>query len=212
MIRKIKDQVKQFGEKAVLQKFLRHLVRPFYKQYSQIVLAMPAHEHCDINECVKRMSSTELNYWSERKLIREDDLQRFSKFLNESCNGFYIEENGELAAWGFVQTKGQYQYGRYFMEMPLKVHILKNLFVKSEYRGKSYGKLINNARVNDIPADCIPVSLVIPENRYALRNLKQIGFEEFLVVKHVTWFSKFERRKITITQPGEIATILLGGF
>lgn len=132
MIEKAKDQIKQFGIKAVSRKFLWYLIRPFFKQYTQVVLAIPAHKHCDINARVKRMSSAELNYWSERKLIGEDDLQRFDKFLNESCNGYYIEENGELVAWGFVQTKGPYQYGRYFLEIPPQVHILKNLFVKSD--------------------------------------------------------------------------------
>ena len=60
--------------------------------------------------------------------------------INNYCNGYYIEINNDIAAIGFVQTKGIYKYGNYFYKLPKNVHLLKNLFVKPKYRGMSLGK------------------------------------------------------------------------
>lgn len=212
MLRKVKDHFKQFGSKALLTKFISYLVRPFFTQNSLIILAKQKHEHCEINATVKRMSPLNINHWLKESMIGTENLFHFRKFLEENSKGYYIEQNDELIAWGFVQTGGSYRYGKYLYEIPNGVHVLKNLFVKSTARGRSYGKLINEARINDIPEYCLPVGFVIPENKYALRNLKILGFEEFLLVKHVVWFNTWKRRDISIIQHSEISNILLEGF
>ena len=55
--------------------------------------------------------------------------------INNYRNGYYIEINNDIAAIGFVQTKGIYKYGNYFYKLPKNVHLLKNLFVKPQIQG-----------------------------------------------------------------------------
>ncbi|MFB0925839.1 MAG: GNAT family N-acetyltransferase, partial [Vicingaceae bacterium] len=126
--------------------------------------------------------------------------------------GYYIEINNELAAWGFVQTKGTYKYGSYFYDLPESVHMLKNLYVKPNYRGMSLGKKINEARINAIPEGCIPCVFVIPENKYAIRNLKLYGFQEQLKISHTSWFKKYTYTRLQLIHDTKLNKIIIKGF
>ena len=90
--------------------------------------------------------------------------------------------------------------------------MLKNLYVKPKYRGRSLGKLINEARINNIPESYIPCVFVLPENRYAIRNLKMYAFEECLKVSHITWFKTIKKTKIKKLKNNKTAQLLLNGF
>jgi GNAT superfamily N-acetyltransferase len=214
LIYKVTDRIKLFGVSGSLKRTFLFTFKPVFKRYSNIILVVPNHKSREYiyNDLVQEIHIKNVNQWITKKIISDEEAIRFKLFLNNNCRGYYIEENNDLAAWGFVQTQGKYWYGQYCYNIPEGVHILKNLFVKPEYRGRSYGKLINEARINSIPSNYFPVGFVIPENRYALRNLKIFGFEEYLAVKHTSWFKRWDKMSIKIIQAGAISDKLSVGF
>lgn len=210
---KINIFFKQYGFKNGLKRLSLKFLSSFLIVKEDIILAQTTRIKSNSNSRIEQMELANINSWLNDNIISIDEHKKFNYFLNKKCNGYYITDNNKLVAWGFVDSSGKYEYGgKYFYTIPPKVHILRNLFVKPEFRGKSFGKWINEARINNIPDGCIPVAFVIPENRYALRNLKMFGFEEILFVQHYCWFNKWERRKIKIIKEGKIADILLIGF
>ena len=92
------------------------------------------------------------------------------------------------------------------------MHILKNLFVRPKFRGMSLGKHINKARINSIPDGYIPCGFVVPENRFAIRNLKMFGFEEYLTISNITLFKTFEKAKIKTLKNDEMTKLIISGF
>ena len=90
--------------------------------------------------------------------------------------------------------------------------MLKNLFVKPNYRGLSLGKKINEARINAIPKGCIPCGFVIPENKYAIRNLKLYGFQEQLKISHTSWFKKYTYTRLQLIHDTKLNEIVIKGF
>lgn len=206
------NRLKQFGLASNLRAIPLYLLKPVLKINSNIVFAITIHKRSDLNTQVRHITYKQLDQFTLSNNLPQKELSRFKSFLDNDCKGYYIEDMGELAAWGFVQTTGKYQYAQYFYEIPKGCHVLKNLYVKPEFRGKSYGKLINEARINDIPTNYTPVGFVIPENRYAIRNLKIYGFEEYLIVRHISWFNRWQIRKIKILRKGEMSELLMEGF
>ncbi|HQG78345.1 MAG TPA: GNAT family N-acetyltransferase [Bacteroidales bacterium] len=206
--------IKQYGLKSSLKRAFLRILNPIIAVKVDIVLAISSHKtNSNLNKEVKVINMSNLQYWRNNRMINEKTAHRFESFLSNNCIGYYIEENHVLCAWGFIQIRGEYQYGSSnIYEIPKDSCVLKNLFVKPEFRGKNYGKLINQARLNAVPDNCLPIVFVIPENRFALRNLKILGFEEYLLVKHFLWFKHWCRRKIKILRPGEISDKLIEGF
>lgn len=205
--------LKQYGLKSSVRRFFFKVISYFLVIKEDIILAQSKRKPISVDSRVKALHMSHIDNWLQSKSITKDEANKFKYFLNKKCKGYFIEDNSIIAAWGFVDSIGKYEYGgKYLFKIPHQVHILRNLYVKPEYRGKSYGKIINEARINDIPANCTPVGFVIPENRYAIRNLKIYGFEEYLMVRHISWFNRWEKRKIKILRHGEIAELLMEGF
>jgi len=211
-MKKISLLIRQYGLLAVFKKFASRFISPFVRRTTFIVLAINHDIRQRVKGEVKRMTYDDIYGWEANGIIDHPAASLFNGFLKDGCKGYYLKENDDLAAWGFVQTYGSYKYGNYYYQMPEKIHNLKNLYVKPEHRGKSFGKMINEARINDIPANCTPVVFVIPENRYALRNLKIYGFEEYLMVQHISCFNRWQKRKIKILRHGEMSELLMEGF
>lgn len=209
---KLLDLYKQYGIKSLIVRTFNKLVRPVYKVTEVIVFFIPNHRKKEIDNSVKIMTSDKVNNWLKYNFIDESEAEKFLKFLNSECIGYYIEVENELAAWGFVQINGNYQYEKYEYKLPCRVHMLKNLFVKSKFRGMSFGKLINEARINGMPDSYIPCGFVIPENKYAIRNLKKYGFQEIYMISHTCWFKKYTKTRFEILQNNKLNDILIKGF
>ncbi|MBD1423804.1 hypothetical protein [Sphingobacterium chuzhouense] len=210
---KIVDHVKQFGLLQTLKSGIKKLVGFVYRSQKYIILALPKRDKAiDNHEDVKRFNEDDLQKWKANGDITSKEFTVFKKFLESNTKGYYIERNQKLAAWGFTQTNGTYTYSDYEYLLPNGVHILKNLFVKSEYRGESLGKIINQVRIAEIPLGHLAIVFVIRENRYAIRNLKMYGFEEALLVRHATWFGKWSNRKIKLIRKREVTDMIMLGF
>lgn len=208
----LRERIQLYGTTTTAKIAVKTLFRPFVKISEFEVLIIENHRCNEDKKVVKSMTLDKLNYWKDRGEIDTLEYDRFYQFINTDCSGYYIEVNGNLAAWGFVQNKGTYKYGTYFFDLPKDVYILKNLFVKSNYRGISLGKELNNARINDIPDGCIPCVFVLPENRYALRNLELYGFKKTLKIRHISVFKYVIKSKIDMFNTGEINCMLVKGF
>lgn len=212
IINKLYNFLKQFGLTQLLKRLCLKLISPVLSVRSELVLTIINHKHKEnINE-VKLMSVKKTNFWLKNRYISIEYFNKFNKFLENNSIGYYIEIDNELAAWGFVQTTGTYQYGQYFYEIPESIQILKNLYVMPNYRGMSLGKKINEVRINEMPDGCIPCVFVIPENKYAIRNLKMFGFEETLTVDHYNWFRSLTRTKIKVLKKNKLSDFLISGF
>jgi len=212
IIDKLHNFIKQFGLIQFIKRFFLKLISPVLSVKSDIVLCIINHKQKkNINE-VKLISENKINLWLENRSISIEYFNNFNKLLGNNCIGYYIEINNELAAWGFVQTKGTYKYGSYFYDLPESVHMLKNLYVKPNYRGMSLGKKINEARINAIPEGCIPCVFVIPENKYAIRNLKLYGFQEQLKISHTSWFKKYTYTRLQLIHDTKLNKIIIKGF
>lgn len=208
----LRDRIKQFGYLSTMKTMLTYFFWSILKTNSYVVLVIDNHKKKVIENSVKIMTREKINNWLRDDYINDSEAKKFMKFLTSECIGYYIEVEKELAAWGFVQTTGTYQYGQYFYEIPESVHMLKNLYVKPNFRGMSLGKKINEARVKAIPDGCIPCVFVIPENKYAIRNLKLYGFQEQLKISHTTWFKKYTYTRLDLINDNKLNEIIIKGF
>ena len=208
----LRDRIRQFGYLSTLKTVFKTLLRPIFKISEFKILIIKNHKCTAVNGFVGLITSEKLNQWNEKNEIDGVEYERFSKFIKSNCIGYYIEIENELAAWGFVQTKGTYKYGSYFYNLPESVHMLKNLYVRPNFRGMSLGKKINEARINAIPEGCIPCGFVIPENKYAIRNLKLYGFQEQLKISHISWFKKYTYTRLQLIQDNKLNEIIIKGF
>tara|TARA_B100000780_G_C21049131_1_gene421238 strand:+ start:88 stop:729 length:642 start_codon:yes stop_codon:yes gene_type:complete len=209
---KLLDLYKQFGVKGIIERVFNKLISPIYKSTEVIVLFISKERESETDSSVKLMTNEKVTEWLRNNYINDSEAKKFINFLASECIGYYIEINNELAAWGFVQTKGTYKYGSYFYDLPESVYMLKNLFVKPNYRGLSLGKKINEARINAIPKGCIPCVFVIPENKYAIRNLKLYGFQEQLKISHTSWFKKYTYTRLQLIHDTKLNEIVIKGF
>lgn len=210
---KLLDLYKQYGVRYIFLRIFRVIVAPIYKITKVIVYLIPDHKSRNIDDRVKIMDKDKIDFWLKEKFISESEARKFSFFLANNCIGYYIEEGRELAAWGFVLTNGEYKYGEYLYELPENAHMLRNLYVRPKFRGLSLGKLINEARIGGVPDGDIPCGFVIPENRYAIRNLMMYGFVKSHTIVHRKWFSRYVRTSIKVVrEESAITTKLIEGI
>lgn len=198
---KLKNRVKQYGFFHIVKKHLfLKLVSPFYKLVkSNLVLVIPNHQEFDLNTTkVLDVNKNDLESYLFEGIFDKDFYKFCAKFIDTGSRCYLIIEKKQLAAWGFVQNEGVYNFGNKTYRIPKNVEILKNLYVKPEFRGKSFGKLINRVRINSIAENKIPCVFVIPENRYAIRNLEMFGFQKLLKVSYVMWFKIIESKKLRV--------------
>ncbi|CAK7008375.1 MAG: hypothetical protein VB079_02000 [Petrimonas sp.] len=203
---------KQYGIYKGLIRILYAILRPIFKKKENIVLAIQNHQPKDFDSRVRELTSDSVQSLFDSNIINLQKKESIQSILKNHSKGYYILENELLVASAFVQMSGKYKCGTYYYNIPSFTCVLKNLYVEAPFRGKSYGKYLNKARINNIPIEYLPVAFVIPDNRYALRNLKIFGFEEILYVKHITWFSKWTKMKLKILKAGKLADHLVTGF
>lgn len=198
---KLKNRVKQYGFYQIIKKHLfLKLVSPVYKLVkSNLVLVIPNHQEFDVNTTkVIDVNKNDLESYLIEEIFDKDFYKFCAKFIDTGSRCYLIIEKKQLAAWGFVQYEGAYNFGRKTFNIPKNVEVLKNLYVNPEFRGKSFGKLINQVRINSIPENKIPCVFVIPENRYAIRNLEMFGFQKLLKVSYVMWFKIKQAKKLKV--------------
>jgi GNAT superfamily N-acetyltransferase len=132
-------------------------------------------------------------------------------FASSGCRGFLAERAGRIAGYGWIQFTGEYEFGHGGkLSLPENAAVLRNLFVKAEFREQGIGKKLNAARLAAIPAGWLPIVFIIPENRYAITNWARYGFAPVLLVKRIIWLRKPRRTRCFRLSHDRIADDLMG--
>jgi ribosomal protein S18 acetylase RimI-like enzyme len=193
------NKIRQFGYRATITRLLRAVIRPVVRIRDDIILALPGkRNNTEYIAEILPLSMKVAEDLIKSKRISNGEVNKFNNLLSSGSSGFYADINGNVAGYAFLQRNGNYKFGsggRFVI--PNNMVILKNLYVFPEYRGKSLAKELMKARLAAIPENIIPVVFVAPDNRYTIRNLKSLGFCEFISVRVVTFFGKWTKHRIT---------------
>ena len=195
---KLINKYKQYGTIVTINRIIKAVIRPVFWVDKNIVMAIKYHKpYQEQNKYILKITKNIIDEYSSNGKLSKNEANNINNYILEGCKGFIALYDREIAGYAFVQTHGIYTFGYSgSLKIPEKVAILRNLFVFEKFRGKSIGKILNIERINSIPEGYTPVGFVIPENRYAIRNLKYCGFEELMIVKITTIFYKWSRLKI----------------
>ncbi len=211
--------MRQFGYKASIDRSIKALLRPIIRIEKFIVLAIIQHKPVvySIDSEITFLTKDVAQKAYAANQLNVHHFKVVRKHLQEDCQGFAAFNDNKLTGYAFIQQSGVYNYGqRGKFNIPENVMVLKNLFVMPEYRGQSIGKKLNEARINFIPKGYIPVGFVVRDNKYALRNLKQLGFKTLLDITSITFLKKRIKHKTYIytsnTKTKELINILLAGI
>ena len=197
--RNIFDRVRQYGFRTAIFQAFRALVRRIYRVDRDIVFIIPGFAGRQFDDPLIRPITRE----RIEKACRDGDLspagvRLLGGFLDEGSQGVHAEIDGRLAGYAWVQDRGEYHFGRAGkMTIPPVYVFVKNLFVASQFRGRKLGQKLNAARLALIPADRVPVVFIIPDNRYAIRNWEEYGFQRVLEVRQSRWLGGRWQTRIT---------------
>jgi GNAT superfamily N-acetyltransferase len=214
-IEKLLNRFHQFGFLPSCVQMARAIARPMRQVNHYLILAVTDHQPDVLSKYseVFEMKTEDVMAASKREDLDERQRKLLLRFLEDGCCGFALMAKDRLAGYAFVQPAGTYIFGgsgRF--QVPEKMMMLKNLFVFPDFRGHALGKKLNQARLASIPAEHTPIVFVIPENRFAIRNLKMYGFEEIMIVTRKSWFKKWTIHSIRILNDCHISDCLIRGF
>jgi len=208
------DRWLQFGGKAALRQTLSFPFRFLCKKKQSIVLIVENHNRPPQTvEGAQRVTFPLIDAARRREMLSDIDAQRFRNFLDSGCLGFWIEQEGQICGHAFVQMEGIYTFGQTgAYRLPPNTAMLRNLEVYSRFRGRGLGPQLNRLRLGAIPEGYIPMGLVIPENRYALRNLQALGFDPVMLVTRHTWCRRWTRQRLHYLKETDLTRRLAEGF
>jgi len=194
----LRNRVRQYGTIVSGMQFLRALVRRAYASQSNIVFALTDFSgHAFRDSCIKPLTGDRIARADESGELSADEVELLSGFVAEGSQGVCAEGDGTLMGYAWVQHGGEYRFGRAGrMTIPDGYCVAKNLLVFPAFRGRGLARKLNEARLALISGHTIPVVFIIPENRYAIRNWEQLGFERVAEVKEWRWFSGPWRMKV----------------
>lgn len=193
------DKFRQFGFYSTLIRLFKSIIRPVLISAEMIVVAIPGHRpiHTNSFSNVFRINKTTITEATKKGNLTINEINKIKQFFKEGSIGYYIEHGNKIAGYAFIQKQGIYQFGhKGQFNIPTRMMVLKNLYVLPEYRGKSLGKTLNEVRVSNIPQGYTPLGFVVKDNRYALRNLQEVGFQEIMIVRVVTYLRKWTKQYI----------------
>ncbi len=204
----LENRVRLFGLPASLAQATRAVFRPIINVKRDIVVAVVAHDPKNhiLHNDVHTITPEAIEEATKHGELNERQRRQLMGFLADGCAGFMGKIEGRLAGYGFVQFSGVYKFG-YDGQFPIPpgMAVLKNLLIFPDYRGRSLGKRLHEARLSAIPEGYVPLGFVIPENRYNMRNLKMIGFEEMVVVTRRTWLKRWTVQRINVIRDCDIS-------
>ncbi len=185
----ISDRARQFGFRAGATQLFRAMVRRIYQTNEDIIFVIPHFSgHRFSDPIIKTFTVEHIKFFGAKGILSEKQVNLFCSFIAEGSKGLFAEIDGQLAAYGWVQFKGEYKFGKTGrMIIPPNYAIPKNLFVFAEYRGHKLGHKLNQARLQIIPSNATPLAFIIPENRFAIRNWEQFGFKRILYIRRWRW-------------------------
>lgn len=213
---KFVNRIRQFGIVPAILQLLAIPFRPVIRISRDVILAIPEHDpelYQNNYSEILPLNSTMVIEAKIRGDIDNDLAEKMNNFLKDGCIGYFAYSKNKLAGYGFIQQNGSYKLNNNVcFKIPDNIMILKNLHVFSEYRGKSIAKKLIYKRISVIPSGYVPVSFVMVENKYSIRNLKLIGFREIAIVRIITWFNRWKKTQIILLQNNHIVQHIIEGF
>ena len=208
------SRVRQYGLITTIRKLANALVRPIRRKDNQLILAVAPHKSKSFRDVqIRNLTNEDVTDYAIRGELTERQRARMSDFLADGCRGFLAETDGHLAGYAFVQLAGTYVFGGDGrLLIPDGMMILKNLIVFPDFRGNSLGKKLNQVRIASIPESSIPIVFVIPENRFAIRNLKMFDFEEIMIFSRTIWFVRWVRKRVKLLSDCDVSHQLMGAL
>lgn len=208
------DRVKQYGLTVAYIHIVRAIMRSIYLKTEYIVVAIVDRRHEKFDSAnVSILTPSLVEIRKTQWKLPSSKMRSLRASLANDCMGFMIENDGKLAAYACVQYSGIYKFGKTGkFSIPKDMAVLKDLYVFSEYRGENLGKELNRARILAIPEGITPLGFVIPENRYAIRNLAINGFIDILKIRRTTWFRCINRQKVFIIKDLQITRRIMEGL
>ena len=195
---KLVNHLRQYGLRAGVSRIFRALIRKVYQLDRDIVFVIPGYEGFSFDDaCIHPLTAERIDLADEAGELEAKDVRLLRSFLDQGCRGVCAEVDGRLAGYAWVQCEGEYRFGRVGrLTIPPKFAFAKNLFVSPNFRGRKLGQKLNAARLAMIPPGHTPVTFIIPENRFAIRNWEKYGFQRIVEVKNSRWFGGRWRTRV----------------
>ena len=191
---KLLDRIRQFGVLAAAKQLLFVLLRPLLRINTDIILVAPNPKPVSTNlfADVRFLTLEIVRKKADQWQLTSEQVRRLEIPRQKNCQGFFIELDGRLAGYAFIQNSGMYRFGvKGCFEVSEKFAVFKNQFVFREFRGRGLTFQLNAARMAALQKKRIPLGFVMPENRYSIRSLKKFGFIEILQCKVIIFLGRF---------------------
>lgn len=214
------DRSKQYGYVAATSQMLRASVRSVYCLNASDVYIVPDFRGFDYDDpLVRPLSQERVLAGIERgELVGRSVQRRVLNYSDSGYSGLGIEIDGRLAAHAWTQFSGDYFFFRKTWSLRLKTNwaVFQGLFVLPEFRGRGLGGKLNAARLASVPSGWVPIGLIVPENRYAIRNWRKCGFQPVVALKQSRWIGCRPIREVRLLSDMptaiEIAETLKRGY
>lgn len=194
----LRARVRQYGLLGSARQVASALTRHIYRSEVNVAFVISdfrGHEYQD--PCIQALGQEQIDQAAEAGRLSTTDVRLLAGFLDQGCRGVCAEIDGRLAGYAWVQYEGEYRFGRSGrMTIPPKYAFVKNLFVCPEFRGRKLGQKLNAARLTLIPQDHTPAVFIIPDNRIAIRNWEEHGFERVAEVRNSRWLGGRWRTRV----------------
>lgn len=208
------DKVKQYGFFHAIRRSFLALFRSIisYEKYVIYELSNNSFNNFSHYSCIQ-IDYDLVEELVNKSFITHKEATLFLSYLDQKYSGVAVVGKGILAGSAWVQLSGSYVFNRNFsFDIPCGVAIMRNLFVHPSYRGLGVGKLLNKARLSILPDGIYPISLVVFDNRYAIRNWIHLGFTASTSVSIVQIFNKFNYIGPKILSESFISSVLFKSF
>ncbi len=196
----LSDRSKQYGWVAGARQLLRASARSVYRRHESSVYIMPSFRGFKYDDPLVQPLSRDrvLAALKSGELGGRDMERRLLAYCDSGYSGLCIKINGRIAAHAWTQFSGDYCFFDNTWSLGLQANwaVFLGLFVVPEFRGQGLGGKLNAARLASVPSGWLPIGLIIPENRYAIRNWERFGFERVLDIRRSRWFHGSWRTEI----------------
>ena len=195
---KVIDRVRLMGCRGAGLQILRALVRQLDWVNGDIVFVVPHFQASSFEDPVIKLIARET---VEKASVPGDvapaDVAVLTRCLDKGSRGICAEAEGRLAGYAWVQHSGEYRFGRAgCITICPELTILEKLLVFPEFRLRKLGRKLNAAHLAMISAGRRPAVFIIPQNRYAIRNWEEDGFQRVAQVNERRWIGGSWEMKI----------------
>lgn len=198
-IKGIGERVRQYGLRVAVSQLFRAVFRRIYEVNRDTVFIIPDFAGCTNQDLsITVLSRQRIEQYFVSGELDGTQARLLTGFIDEGCIGVCAEVNGKLAGYAWVQLEGVYSFGRTGrMTIPPQHAVFKNLFIMPEFRGQRLGQKLVDARLSLCTPGSIPMTFIMPENRYSIRNWHKHGAKPVIAVIRWRWLGGKWQMRLT---------------